>query len=1431
MAMILRVRLSAWMIPAIAAGWRSLDRRKCRAPDPAVTARNVRGEGETRCYSDFFGGARAVPRAPADRLGTGTRHMTRNMEQDTARQAERNADADTRCASAAAYAALTASLYDAFCVVADVRRNAAGRCTGFRYLDANPACVALTGRAAGAAWSPSDAGPERAWCDAVGRVARGGAGERFESRLADGASCYDVHVFPVPGGCPAGAVGVLCRDISARKKEEGALRESRERKAFLLRLMDSLRTLADPLAMQCAAARVLREHLRAAAVVFWDARGDGEFAAAGAAYVDGAARHAGRCRMADHDAAPAAELRLGRIVARTDARADALLSDAHRAAFGVDGEHAWAIVPFAKDGRLLGMLSVLAAGPHAWRRRELRLMQAVAERTWAAVGRARAEESLLRSEQKYRSLFDAIDEGFALIETIFDAAGRCVDYRFLEVNRAFERQTRLAGVTGRRARELVPDLEQDVIDRYGRVAVTGEPERFECCIAGMGGTWYTAYAARVGGAGSREVAVVFDDVTQRKRVERAAVARAARQAFLLELSDALRPLVQPDRVLATASRLLGRHLGVQRVVFAEFSRVGVDVRTGWADGLAPMDGYYPAGTGRSTALHAARGARLLVLRDTADARELPAGDRAAYAGDGVAALIGAGIVYHDQPVGMLVVHATAPRDWSEDDVTLVQEVAERTWAMVERARAEAARRLGETRLRRMLRIPTVGIVHFDAAGAVVQANDAFLAITGCTRAALDTGLLRYDEFAPPAWRDGDDDSSQPFERAWVRPDGRRVWILCAAARLDARTIVEFVIDVTDRRAAQEQLRESELRHRAFSSLVPVMMWETDADGRHVTPNQRWLEYTGQSVEDTRHGGWLAAIHPGDLPDARRAYADAVAGGRQLELEYRVRGADGGYRWFLVRQRPVRDPEGTIRAWYGAAIDIDARRQAEAALQESEGRFRALADAAPALIWQFRADGRLVYVNRRYAEVTGATLDRLLPDGWHAGVHPDDLPYFLTASDDAIDDRVPFHLRLRVHAAVGDWRWFEVHFAPWFARDGAYRGHVGIGIDISDGVQAEDALREADRRKDEFLAVLAHELRNPLAPISNAVEMLRCADGKRKADRVMEMASRQVKHITRLVDDLMEVSRITRGKIELARQPVALADILAGAVETSRPALDGARHAFVQHLPDERLVLDADKVRLTQVFSNLLNNAAKYTDPGGRIELRVRRDGGHALVAVRDSGIGIPPDKLGQVFGMFAQVEEAGARSQGGLGIGLAMVHKLVEMHGGSVQAKSEGRGRGSEFVVRLPLLPESALPAQEAPAAGARALAGMRVLVVDDNRDAADSLCFLLGSLGVDAHCAYGGEDALRRVPQLRPDAVVLDIGMPGMDGHAVARVLRADVRNDGMRLIALTGWGQEGDRERTRASGFDHHLTKPVDLDALQHVLLEDVRERHAAQ
>jgi len=378
------------------------------------------------------------------------------------------------------------------------------------------------------------------------------------------------------------------------------------------------------------------------------------------------------------------------------------------------------------------------------------------------------------------------------------------------------------------------------------------------------------------------------------------------------------------------------------------------------------------------------------------------------------------------------------------------------------------------------------------------------------------------------------------------------------------------------------------------------------------------------------------------------------------------------------------------------------------------------------------------------------------------------------------------------------------------------------VELIDRLHAEQALRDADRRKDEFLATLAHELRNPLAPISNAMILLRpSGDHRRRADHLIEMVQRQVRHIVRLVDDLLEVSRITRGKIELRRAPAVLGDILHAALETNRPLLERAGHHLHWEAPREPLVLDADSVRLTQVFSNLLNNAAKYTQPGGGITLAARPSGTEVEVSVRDNGIGIPAAMLPRVFDIFVQGETSGnaagngAGAQGGLGIGLTMARSLVELHGGRIEARSEGPGRGSEFVVHLPLLQQvpGAVPA---PDTASNPLSGRRLLVVDDNRDAADSLALLLSASGAEVRVAYGGEEALVLLAGWTADAAIIDLGMPGMDGCQLAQAIRADALHRGMRLVALTGWGQRADRERSRACGFDEHLTKPAEIALL---------------
>jgi PAS domain S-box-containing protein len=397
--------------------------------------------------------------------------------------------------------------------------------------------------------------------------------------------------------------------------------------------------------------------------------------------------------------------------------------------------------------------------------------------------------------------------------------------------------------------------------------------------------------------------------------------------------------------------------------------------------------------------------------------------------------------------------------------------------------------------------------------------------------------------------------------------------------------------------------------------------------------------------------------------------------------------------------------------------------------------------------------------------------------------------------------------------------------------GAPIGTLWVLRDVSERVRvesarrvAEEALREADRRKDEFLATLAHELRNPLAPISNALQILRLSHEPAVVGKAHGIIERQLLQMVHLVDDLLDVSRISQDKVVLRRAPVDVAAVVQNALETSRPLVDAGRHELTVRLPAPRtLTVDADVTRLTQIIANLLNNAAKYTPEGGRVEVSAQREGEQALICVKDSGVGIPPEMLPRVFDMFAQVDRSLERAQGGLGIGLALVRRLVEMHGGSVQVSSEGPGRGSTFCVRLPLA-KAAAPAAEP--ALTQPLQGhdtdqMPVLIVDDNVDSADSLSRLLQMLGYRTRTANDGLEAVQLAEAFRPRVVLLDIGLPGLSGHDAARRIRAEPWGREMLLIALSGWGQDDDRRKSREAGFDHHFVKPVDLEALTALLV----------
>jgi signal transduction histidine kinase len=373
-----------------------------------------------------------------------------------------------------------------------------------------------------------------------------------------------------------------------------------------------------------------------------------------------------------------------------------------------------------------------------------------------------------------------------------------------------------------------------------------------------------------------------------------------------------------------------------------------------------------------------------------------------------------------------------------------------------------------------------------------------------------------------------------------------------------------------------------------------------------------------------------------------------------------------------------------------------------------------------------------------------------------------------------------------------------------------------------------ALQEADARKDEFLAILAHELRNPLAPLANGLNVLAANPEAEKAAQVRAMMERQLAHLVRLIDDLMDVSRISRGKIELRPHAIDLSEIAQQAVELSQPVIDAGRHALDCSFGDAPLIVNADSTRLAQVISNLLNNAAKYTPAGGAIALRLRREGGCAVVEVADNGVGLAPDMLARVFGMFTQVDPEAENARSGLGIGLALARRLVELHGGEIAAASEGKGRGATFTVRLPLAAPDAAP--EAPEAKeTKAAQALRVLIVDDSIDVAETMGWLLEAIGHEFEIVNDGRRAFDAAVRFRPDAILLDLGLPGMDGYAVCRGLRADARFDKTAIIAQTGWGHDSDRHKTTEAGFDLHLVKPIGIDRLESALAEAVAQRSA--
>ena len=530
-------------------------------------------------------------------------------------------------------------------------------------------------------------------------------------------------------------------------------------------------------------------------------------------------------------------------------------------------------------------------------------------------------------------------------------------------------------------------------------------------------------------------------------------------------------------------------------------------------------------------------------------------------------------------------------------------------------------------------------------------------------------------------------------------------------------------------------------------------------------------------------------------------------------------------WYEVTSFPA--PEGVSVYLRNVTEQKKVQGEREQLIVASENQrriYETALDSTPDFVYVFDLQHRVIYANAALLKMWGATeafgkkLSDLGYEQWHVEMHDREI-------EEVIATRAPIRGEVPFTGTHGR-RIYDYIFAPVLGPGGDVVAVAGTTRDVTERQAADRSLREqterlaeSDRAKDEFLATLSHELRNPLAPLRNAIELLRrTREGDTRFEAVHLMMERQLDHLVRLVDDLLEVSRISRGTFSLRKEQVELAAVVRSATETSEPHIRAGGHALVLELPEESLWLEGDLVRMAQILANLLNNAAKYTDHGGRIRLRAWRDGGMAAISVSDNGVGIAPEVMPRMFEMFSRGDRDSGRSQGGLGIGLALSRRLAQMHGGTLEARSDGPGKGSEFIARLPLcaVPDPAAPSLHAD----QHLTQMRVLVVDDNPDAGDSLAMILEVLGAEVRVARSGSEAIDMFGGYRPSVVLLDIGMPGMNGYEVARALRTCFPEHATTLVALTGWGQEDDRRRAREAGFDHHLVKPADLDVLQHLL-----------
>jgi two-component system, chemotaxis family, CheB/CheR fusion protein len=669
------------------------------------------------------------------------------------------------------------------------------------------------------------------------------------------------------------------------------------------------------------------------------------------------------------------------------------------------------------------------------------------------------------------------------------------------------------------------------------------------------------------------------------------------------------------------------------------------------------------------------------------------------------------------------------------------------------------------------------------------------------------------------------------EEIFVHKDGHLYNVAFTASPLlgESDTTIGTVIevqDITERKWAEGRLRESEERYGLATQAVKAVIYDWNITEDKIIRSQQLEQMLGFAPDEKEiqtNAWWKSRLHPEDAKRAVRLVREAIkSAATRFEDEYRIQHRDGHYVWVSDSGVFLRDEQGKAVRCVGSVTNITKRKEAEESLRESEERTRIAVEASELATWKWDLVKQEVWWNREHFLLFGMEphSNPVVPKEFFRHVHPDDREYVTASLEKSLREKTPYDEDFRVVLESGETRWMS-GYGRVVAEDakGNPTQMSGVMFDITERKQIEQALKDADRRKDEFLATLAHELRNPLAPIRVGLEIMRRRKSQELGTEARQVIERQVTQIIHLVDDLLDMSRISQGKITLQKERIALTDFINMALETNHPSLIAAKHEMIVNLPSSPIYVNGDLTRLTQIVLNLLNNAVKYTEPGGTIQLSATAENQHVTICVKDSGIGIPAQMLPRIFDVFTQVEHSSKQMQGGLGIGLSLVKTLVEMHGGTIEAISEGIG--SEFVVRLPIATEPQPPdLLHEPEAETVSVARQNVLVVDDNVDALNMMEVILTMQGHDVVTAFDGTSAIEIALAQRPTVAVLDIGLPDLSGYEVAQKIRQHLPN--ILLIALSGWGRPEDRTKSRAAGFDLHLVKPVDPEQLQTLFQE---------